>query len=218
MVSAIKWVGPLNLGLVVMLALKAADIFLPTPYHHFWVYATPGEEIPEYSPFHMVRAGSAFVMWVANELLFWPYLVCWIDALMVGEDRATLDGPRAYFLCQSVMFVFGFKHPAFGPQVLFSLFDFVCSSWPVLYIFIILMGLGAWLRVLYYQGCTFAARVGDVMFIPLLAFSGSGVGQSWEFNGVLGVIAILALSTGLALLRKMCLEMLEKKRRVVGIF
>lgn len=199
MAIAFNWAGPLDLGMAVVLALKAAGIWLPTPYHHFWAYLAPGEEISQYSPFLMVRAVSAFVMWVANEFLFWPYLVCWIHAPIIGADRTTLDVPKVHFICRHAMFIFGFKHTEFVDQVLFNLFDFFGSPWPVV---CILMGLGILLGVLYRQGCTVAVRVVYVLIIPGMAFFGSGLGQTWEFYGIWGVMALFACSTGLGVLWK----------------
>lgn len=189
--------GPLDLGMVVVLALKAAGIWLPTPYHHFWAYLAPGEEIPQYSAFHMVRAVSAFVMWVANEFLFWPYLVGWIDTHMMGE-RATIDGPKVHFVCKYAMMVFGFKHPWFLAEMVIGLMNFFGSPWPVLCMSI---GLGVFLGLLYRQGGTVAARVFHLLIIPGLACTGSGLGQIWEFCGIWGMMAFFAFGWVLAWLR-----------------
>lgn len=91
---AFEAVGPyLSLGLVVLLALKAAKMMLPKPYHQFWKYAWPWVSSPhlcgenfETSAFYIViplAQALAFVMWVANKFLFWPYLARWVLEMLV---------------------------------------------------------------------------------------------------------------------------------------
>ena len=137
---AFKSAGPMfPAGVLVLLALQIVAVVLNTHYPCFQAYANPWvlwlthwDGLPAGSAFYMIIPGVqtvAFVMWVANEFLFWPYIIRWFIELLVQRQDWPGGDKRGMFVCANAMWVLGLKQPTFVWTVLGRWFG---SPWPVI--------------------------------------------------------------------------------------